>query len=85
MDSGLKAAAWSPDEEMLVLVTGELVPYQERNAEYVGEDKLVCMTRMFDTILDEPLRTDDFGEGGLFPMSTPRSICQSLCLSRCFH
>jgi len=23
VDSGIKAAAWSPDEEMLVLVTGE--------------------------------------------------------------
>ncbi|GMK55839.1 hypothetical protein CspeluHIS016_0208950 [Cutaneotrichosporon spelunceum] len=48
IDSGIKAAAWSPDDEQLVLVT--------------GEDNLVCMTRTFDTIYERPLRSDDFGE-----------------------
>ncbi|WOO84954.1 Elongator complex protein 1 [Vanrija pseudolonga] len=48
IDSGVKAAAWSPDDEQLVLVT--------------GEDNLVCMTRTFDTIYEGPLRSDEFGE-----------------------
>lgn len=48
IDSGIKAAAWSPDEEQLVLIT--------------GEDNLVCMTRNFDTLHEEPLRSDEFGE-----------------------
>ncbi|WRT69010.1 uncharacterized protein IL334_005992 [Kwoniella shivajii] len=48
IDSGIKAAAWAPDDEQLVLVT--------------GEDNLVCMTRHFDVIHEEPLRSDDFGE-----------------------
>ncbi|RSH95270.1 hypothetical protein EHS25_000356 [Saitozyma podzolica] len=48
VDSGIKAAAWSPDEEQLILVT--------------GEDMLVCMTRNFDLIHEEPLRQEDFGE-----------------------
>ncbi|KAK8843352.1 hypothetical protein IAR55_007009 [Kwoniella newhampshirensis] len=48
VDSGIKAAAWSPDDEQIVLVT--------------GEDNLVCMTRNFDVVHEEPLRTDDFGE-----------------------
>ncbi|WVQ93259.1 hypothetical protein IAU59_000325 [Kwoniella sp. CBS 9459] len=48
VDSGIKAAAWSPDDEQIVLVT--------------GEDNLVCMTRHFDVIHEEPLRSDEFGE-----------------------
>ncbi|WWC91266.1 uncharacterized protein L201_006209 [Kwoniella dendrophila CBS 6074] len=48
VDSGIKAAAWAPDDEQIVLVT--------------GENNLVCMTRHFDVIHEEPLRSDDFGE-----------------------
>ncbi|WVW79282.1 hypothetical protein I302_101249 [Kwoniella bestiolae CBS 10118] len=48
VDSGIKAAAWAPDDEQIVMVT--------------GEDNLVCMTRHFDVIHEEPLRSDDFGE-----------------------
>ncbi|EAL20131.1 hypothetical protein CNBF2080 [Cryptococcus deneoformans B-3501A] len=48
VDSGIKAAAWSPDDEQLVLVT--------------GDDMLVCMTRNFDVIHEEPLRSEDFGQ-----------------------
>ncbi|OCF72658.1 elongator complex protein 1 [Kwoniella mangroviensis CBS 8886] len=48
VDSGIKAAAWAPDDEQIVLMT--------------GEDNLVCMTRHFDVIHEEPLRSDDFGE-----------------------
>lgn len=52
IDSGIKAAAWSPDDEHLIIVT--------------GEDNVVCMTRQFDTLHEEPLRTDEFGEGEWF-------------------
>ncbi|OWZ30446.1 elongator complex protein 1, partial [Cryptococcus neoformans AD2-60a] len=47
VDSGIKAAAWSPDDEQIILVT--------------GEDTLVCMTRNFDVVHEEPLRSNDFG------------------------
>nr|XP_019009784.1 elongator complex protein 1 [Kwoniella pini CBS 10737]OCF48565.1 elongator complex protein 1 [Kwoniella pini CBS 10737] len=50
VDSGIKAAAWAPDDEQIILVT--------------GEDNLVCMTRHFDVIHEEPLRSDEFGEDG---------------------
>ncbi|ORX39112.1 IKI3 family-domain-containing protein [Kockovaella imperatae] len=48
VESGILAAAWSPDEETLVLVT--------------GDDNLVTMTRSFDLLHEEPLRQADFGE-----------------------
>ncbi|WVQ81518.1 hypothetical protein IAT38_003642 [Cryptococcus sp. DSM 104549] len=48
VDSGIKAAAWAPDDEQIIMVT--------------GEDNLVCMTRNFDVIHEEPLRSEDFGE-----------------------
>ncbi|WVO15396.1 hypothetical protein L204_103054 [Cryptococcus depauperatus] len=48
VESGIKAAAWSPDDEQIILVT--------------GEDNIVCMTRNFDVIHEEPLRSEDFGE-----------------------
>lgn len=49
VDSGIKAAAWSPDDEQIILVT--------------GEDNLVCMTRNFDVVHEEPLRSQGFGQG----------------------
>ncbi|KIR40475.1 elongator complex protein 1 [Cryptococcus deuterogattii Ram5] len=48
VDSGIKAAAWSPDDEQIILVT--------------GEDNLVCMTRNFDVVHEEPLRSQGFGQ-----------------------
>ncbi|KAL0247662.1 hypothetical protein I308_103739 [Cryptococcus tetragattii IND107] len=48
VDSGIKAAAWSPDDEQIILVT--------------GEDNLVCMTRNFDVVHEEPLRSRAFGQ-----------------------
>lgn len=48
VESGIKAAAWSPDEELLVLVT--------------GEDNLVEMTKTFDVLQECPVKTEDFGE-----------------------
>lgn len=52
-----------------MLVTGEIPPRKDRlldrsdTADQSGEDMLVCMTRMFDLIHEEPLRKDEFGEG----------------------
>jgi hypothetical protein len=34
-------------------------------ADTSGEDNLVCMTRNFDLVHEEPLRQEDFGEGQL--------------------
>ncbi|ORZ30931.1 IKI3 family-domain-containing protein [Catenaria anguillulae PL171] len=46
--SGLASATWSPDEDLLVLVT--------RAGNYL------LMTRDFDVLLEAPLQTDSFGE-----------------------
>ncbi|GAA97506.1 uncharacterized protein L969DRAFT_42814 [Mixia osmundae IAM 14324] len=48
VESGLSAAAWSPDEELLAVVT--------------GEQKLVVFTRDYDVLADQELVTQDFGE-----------------------
>ncbi|KAI5477208.1 elongator complex protein 1 [Pseudohyphozyma bogoriensis] len=48
VDAGMKAAAWSPDEELLALVT--------------GDDKLIVMTKEFEVLSEGPLRTSEFGE-----------------------
>lgn len=49
IESGILAASWSPDEELIVLVT--------------GERKLILMTPTFDVLSEEFLETQDFGEG----------------------
>ncbi|CED83780.1 IkappaB kinase complex, IKAP component [Phaffia rhodozyma] len=48
VDAGIKAAEWSPDEELLIVIT--------------GDDKLLQMTKDFDVLADSPLRSKDFGE-----------------------
>ncbi|KAG8908640.1 hypothetical protein FRB99_004928 [Tulasnella sp. 403] len=48
VDNGIKAASWSPDADILVLVT--------------GEENLLQMTKDFDVIVEVPLRRSDFGE-----------------------
>lgn len=66
VDSGIKAAAWSPDDEQIILVT--------------GEDTLVCMTRNFDVVHEEPLRSKDFGHGASHASSAhhpPLTYCQT--------
>ncbi|WFD19831.1 Putative elongator complex protein 1 [Malassezia caprae] len=49
VDAGILAAAWSPDEDLLVLITGGTVPH------------VLLMTRHWDVIHEAPLATDDFG------------------------
>lgn len=48
VSAGVYGASWSPDQELLALVT--------------GESNLVVMTAEFDPIADIPLNQDDFGE-----------------------
>ncbi|KAI0919135.1 hypothetical protein AcV5_002129 [Taiwanofungus camphoratus] len=48
VESGILAAAWGPDDTLLVLVT--------------GDDKLILMTSTFDILLESPLHPSDFGE-----------------------
>ncbi|ORY54599.1 IKI3 family-domain-containing protein [Leucosporidium creatinivorum] len=46
-DLGIKAAEWSPDEELLAIVT--------------GDDQLLSMTKDFEPLSEGPLRSSDFG------------------------
>ncbi|KAI1786336.1 IkappaB kinase complex IKAP component [Ganoderma leucocontextum] len=48
VDGGVMGAAWSPDDTLLVLVT--------------GEDKLLVMTSTFDVLSEGPLHPTDLGE-----------------------
>ncbi|KAJ6497417.1 pol II transcription elongation factor [Mycena sanguinolenta] len=48
IESGILAAAWSPDDSLLTIVT--------------GEEKLTLMTSTFDVLSDAQLFTNDFGE-----------------------
>ncbi|KAJ7252430.1 IKI3 family-domain-containing protein [Mycena haematopus] len=48
IESGIRAAAWSPDDSLLTIVT--------------GEEKLTLMTSTFDVLSDAQLFTTDFGE-----------------------
>ncbi|KAI0220632.1 Elongator complex protein 1 [Lamellibrachia satsuma] len=48
VDSGLRAVAWSPDQELLTLST--------------GQDTLIMMTRDFDPILEMAIHATEFGE-----------------------
>ncbi|KAH9042892.1 IkappaB kinase complex IKAP component [Lactarius deliciosus] len=47
-EDGIQAAAWSPDDSLLILVT--------------GEGKLIVMTPTFDVLHESVLHTDEFGE-----------------------
>lgn len=48
IEGGVMGAAWSPDDTLLVLVT--------------GEDKLLLMTSTFDVLSEGPLHPKEFGE-----------------------
>ncbi|KAI0090814.1 pol II transcription elongation factor [Irpex rosettiformis] len=48
IDAGILAASWSPDDTLLVLVT--------------GDDKLILMTSTFDVVSETALQRQDFGE-----------------------
>ncbi|GAA5832721.1 hypothetical protein JCM11251_005735 [Rhodosporidiobolus azoricus] len=46
-DTGIKAAAWSPDDELLAIVT--------------GDNLLLLLTRLFDPLSESALQTSSFG------------------------
>ncbi|KAK1230942.1 putative elongator complex protein 1 [Marasmius sp. AFHP31] len=48
VDDGIMAASWSPDESLLVLLT--------------GDSKLILMTSTFDVLSEGPIETNEFGE-----------------------
>ncbi|OXB66109.1 hypothetical protein ASZ78_012452 [Callipepla squamata] len=49
VDSGLSAMSWSPDQELVLLVT--------------GQQTLIMMTRDFEPITEKQIHQDEFGEG----------------------
>ncbi|XP_056295683.1 elongator complex protein 1 isoform X1 [Pseudoliparis swirei] len=49
VDSGLTAMSWSPDEELVVLTT--------------GQETIIMMTKHFEPITEVGIHQDDFGEG----------------------
>nr|XP_046262675.1 elongator complex protein 1 [Scatophagus argus]XP_046262676.1 elongator complex protein 1 [Scatophagus argus] len=49
VDSGLTAMSWSPDEELVVLTT--------------GQETIIMMTKDFEPITEIGIHQDDFGEG----------------------
>ncbi|KAM4807893.1 elongator complex protein 1 [Rhinophrynus dorsalis] len=49
VDSGIVAMSWSPDQELVLLVT--------------GQQTLILMTKDFEPIAETPIHQDDFGEG----------------------
>uniref|UniRef100_A0A803TLK9 IkappaB kinase complex-associated protein n=1 Tax=Anolis carolinensis TaxID=28377 RepID=A0A803TLK9_ANOCA len=51
VDSGLSVMSWSPDQELVVLAT--------------GQQTLILMTRDFEPIAEREIHQNDFGEGGL--------------------
>ena len=44
--------AWSPDQDIVVIVT--------------GEQNILIMTRDFDPLLEAPIQSEEFGEGNVF-------------------
>ena len=49
VSAGLEAMAWSPDQDLVVFVT--------------GEQKLLLMTREFDPVTEVAMCPEEFGEG----------------------
>uniref|UniRef100_A0A3P8S5L1 IkappaB kinase complex-associated protein n=1 Tax=Amphiprion percula TaxID=161767 RepID=A0A3P8S5L1_AMPPE len=49
VDSGLTSMSWSPDEELVILTT--------------GQETIIMMTKDFEPITEVGIHQDDFGEG----------------------
>ena len=65
MEPGILAASWSPDDSLLVLVTGtqySLNTFLSLDT-HIGEEKLMLMTSTFDILSENPLHAAEFGEG----------------------
>lgn len=68
VDGGVMGAAWSPDDTLLVLVTGNSIDLRDPSLPitqwfFLGEDKLLVMTSSFDVLSEGPLHPSEFGEG----------------------
>ncbi len=61
IEQGIAAATWSPDDELLVIVTSETPEASSSSGRREGE-KVLLMTRDFEVLSEASLRTDSFGE-----------------------
>lgn len=61
IEQGITAAAWSPDDELMVIVTSETPENKSSTGRREGE-KVLLMTRDFEVLSEVSLRTDSFGE-----------------------
>lgn len=61
IEQGIGAACWSPDDELLVLVTSEM-PQDASSTGRSEAEKVLLMTRDFEVLSELSLRTDSFGE-----------------------
>ncbi|KAF6767348.1 IKI3 [Kalmanozyma brasiliensis GHG001] len=61
IEQGIGAACWSPDDELLVIVTSETPENSSSTGRREGE-KVLLMTRDFEVLSEVSLRTDSFGE-----------------------
>ena len=61
VEQGILAARWSPDEELLLLVTAP-TPAELADDGRPKGSTLLIMTRDFEVLSEEVLQTDDFGE-----------------------
>ncbi len=61
IEQGIAAAAWSPDDELLVIVTCETSETASTSGAREVE-KVLLMTRDFEVLSEVRLRTDEFGE-----------------------
>lgn len=50
IDVGVVCMAWSPEQDVVVMVT--------------GENKLILMTKDFDPLAEKTLHQEEFGDGG---------------------
>lgn len=61
VEQGILAASWSPDQELLVLITAPTSAELSENGKPKGST-LLLMTREFEVLSENVLQTDDFGE-----------------------
>ncbi|XP_030050201.1 LOW QUALITY PROTEIN: elongator complex protein 1 [Microcaecilia unicolor] len=62
VDSGLSVISWSPDQELVLLVT--------------GQETLILMTKEFEPIAETSLNQEDFGEGKFVTLGWGRKETQ---------
>ncbi|KAI9277147.1 IKI3 family-domain-containing protein [Phascolomyces articulosus] len=63
VDTGICAMAWSPDQDLVVLVTDRNDDSNDHTPVYIGTKNVLEMTQDFDTITEFPLHVEEEGEG----------------------